>query len=626
MTRGFFGWGFLPLTARQSQSALVGKLAAVTALIVAAALVVLGLDLGGLLLPIDHKASDGLFYLRAKFGLQEKLPPTPLALVVVDNRTFDDEIFQSRPQVLWHEYFSTIIVGLAEAGAKVIGLDFLLPAKPWDHLFPDYSRTWLKAFGLARHKGTPVVTGLTDIAGERRAPDPRYMQIIGLEHFGSFNLTTDQDDFIRRQRLFYPSVDNPADGLYSLAFVLARVYQPGLTLPEDEIFIDYDTRPDPFPVYSMSDIHRRILAGDWAYLRQCFGGRIVLIGETDTGTQDRHATPLYYLTRDVLRNTPGVEIHAHTIRTLLNGRFFKVAPWGGRLAVYLGLVFLVSILTVFGPTRWLWLFTPALGLAYGGLALYAFSGYLILPLAGGWLSLAVGQVLSFSYRHLVADREKRKIRRVFQRYLPPRVVEEILATHDRDSLLGESKRLCLMFSDIRGFTSYSENKAPAEVVGRLNEYFEAMSTIIMAEGGVVDKFLGDGIMAFFGAFNQNRSPSLSGARAALRMLEGLAGLNQRWAAAGEETFRIGIGLHTGVVKIGNIGSETKMEYTVIGDAVNLASRLQDKTKELEEEIVMSEDVFRDLGDSAVAEDRGFEDIKGRSQSRVYALKGLKGEL
>ncbi|MDY6852703.1 MAG: adenylate/guanylate cyclase domain-containing protein, partial [Thermodesulfobacteriota bacterium] len=163
-------------------------------------------------------------------------------------------------------------------------------------------------------------------------------------------------------------------------------------------------------------------------------------------------------------------------------------------------------------------------------------------------------------------------------------------------------------------------------VGRLNEYFEAMSAVIVSEGGVVDKFLGDGIMAFFGAFDEEPPPSLAGARAALKMLADLERLNAGWEARGEETFRIGVGMHTGMVKIGNIGSHNKMEYTVIGDAVNLASRLQDKTKSLGEPIVMSEETYHDLTGVAMAEDKGFLDIKGRAQSRVYALKGLKEKL
>ncbi|MFH1090151.1 MAG: adenylate/guanylate cyclase domain-containing protein, partial [Pseudomonadota bacterium] len=190
---------------------------------------------------------------------------------------------------------------------------------------------------------------------------------------------------------------------------------------------------------------------------------------------------------------------------------------------------------------------------------------------------------------------------------------------------GESKRLCLMFTDIRNFTTYSEKKEPTEVVSRLNEYLEAMSGVITSEGGVVDKYLGDGIMAFFGAFDEKVPATLAGARAALGMLEKLEKLNAKWSAEGLETFKIGIGMHTGVVKIGNIGSQNKMEFTVIGDAVNLASRLQDKTKELNEAIVISGESYQDLGAAALVDDRGYVDIKGRSQTKVYALKGLRGE-
>jgi adenylate cyclase len=150
-----------------------------------------------------------------------------------------------------------------------------------------------------------------------------------------------------------------------------------------------------------------------------------------------------------------------------------------------------------------------------------------------------------------------------------------------------------------------------------------MSAVVYAEGGVVDKFLGDGIMAFFGALDDKVNPILSGARAALTMLQELEKLNQQWARQGQETFRIGIGMHTGEVKIGNIGSPTKMEYTIIGDAVNLASRLQDKTKDLKEAIIISEAVYQDIAAHVQAENKGIEEIRGRSSIRIYALKGIE---
>ncbi|MCP4646563.1 MAG: adenylate/guanylate cyclase domain-containing protein, partial [bacterium] len=184
-------------------------------------------------------------------------------------------------------------------------------------------------------------------------------------------------------------------------------------------------------------------------------------------------------------------------------------------------------------------------------------------------------------------------------------------------------RLCILFSDIRNFTKYSETRSPEEVVSRLNEYFEAMSEAVFSEGGIVDKFLGDGLMAFFGAFDDPGkpagpiySPSLPGVRAAINMLDRLEKLNQNWQKQGQETFRIGVGIHTGEVKVGNIGSHNKMEYTIIGDAVNLTSRIQEKTKALKETILVSEAVYDDLTDVIEAEDKGIEEIRGRSPIRI----------
>lgn len=209
------------------------------------------------------------------------------------------------------------------------------------------------------------------------------------------------------------------------------------------------------------------------------------------------------------------------------------------------------------------------------------------------------------------------------------MVSQLLASKDTDFLRGENRRLCILFSDIRGFTKYSESRNPEEVVSRLNEYFEAMSEAVTVEGGIVDKFLGDGLMAFFGAFEDPEnpvSPNMAGIRASLNMLDKLEKLNHKWKEQGQQTFKIGIGIHTGVVKVGNIGSNTKTEYTIIGDAVNLTSRLQDKTKSLNETVIMSENVYEDIADQIVAEDRGIVEIRGRSPVRVYALRDERREI
>jgi len=592
-------------------------------LALASAAVVLLLDLGLILRPLELKAYDGLFFLRERFGLVSSRPDSPVFLVEIDDQTFDDQIFQI-PQTLWHQHFGAVITGLADAGAKVIGLDFILPQALFDELVPDYSRTWLRTLVYARSKAAPVVTGLVQTADRRIAPQSRYLQVLGAGNIGLFNLTTDADDFIRRQRLFFPSADDSSQGLYSVAFLLAKTYRPELVLPAETVYIDYTADETAFPRRSFAQVYQRIKAQDRSYLQRNFKGKIVLIGQTDSLTQDRHPTPLYYLIGAGPKRTPGVEILAQTVSTLLAGRFFAETGPAQRFLIYLALALLVTALTVYASPSRLPVLIPAVVLGWLVLNLTAFVHYFILPAVGGLTALLLGFGGAFSYRHWIVDREKRKIRAVFQRYLPDKVVRKLLASRDEEFFRGENRRLCLMFTDIRGFTTYSEKRPPAEVVGRLNEYFAAMSAIIASEGGAVDKFLGDGIMAFFGAFDDQGRPSLAGARAALKMLAELDRLNAAWSTRGLETFRIGIGLHTGHVMIGNIGSPNKMEYTVIGDAVNLASRLQDKTKDLGEAIVISREVYHDLADEALVEDRGLVDIKGRAQTRVYALKGLAG--
>ena len=590
-------------------------------LVLAVASVVMLLDTGRVLESLEYKAYDLFFYLRAQAGSGPEDNPAPLVIVGIDDRTFADPNFRL-PQTLWHHYFSTVILGLTEGRAKAVCLDFLLPQVLFDESVPDYSRTWLRAFGLARHKKTPVISGVVEMGGRQMRPADRYLQILGLDNIGSFNLTADRDDFIRRQRLFYPTADDPARGLFSVTYLMARAEKPDIKPPAEYVYIDYRTEKDPFPELSFAEVYYKAKEMDRDWLAGHFKDKIVFIGETDTLSDDRHPTPLYHLPGGGLKRTAGVRILAHTVDTLLGQRFFKEIPAYWRLALFLILGLAASMLTVYGPARFIPAIPPVLTAVYFAICLAAFIGYWLLPAALGLLTVLLTWGLSFAYRYFVLDREKRKTKTIFTRYLPAQVVDRVLAAREADFFLGESRRLCLMFTDIRSFTTYSEKKDPVEVVRRLNEYFEAMSAVIISEHGIVDKFLGDGIMAFFGAFDDGE-PSLAGARAALKMMVELEKLNQKWAAAGEETFRIGIGVHTGPVKVGNIGSHKKMEYTVIGDAVNLASRLQDKTKALGEEIIISEEVYQDLGDRAEVVDKGFTDIKGRSESRVYGLKGLK---
>ncbi len=221
-------------------------------------------------------------------------------------------------------------------------------------------------------------------------------------------------------------------------------------------------------------------------------------------------------------------------------------------------------------------------------------------------------------------KERDKLRTTFGKYMTAAVMEHLLA--GKVSLGGESLRVTILFTDIRSFTTISERMDPQQLVALLNEYFTEMVGIVIQEDGVVDKYIGDAIMAVFGAPVPKADDAANAVRAAARMRSALRDLNKRLEARGLPKLRTGIGLHTGEVVAGNIGSEKRMEYTVIGDAVNLASRLESSTKDLGVNVLVSEDTYALTKD--IAEYRRVKEItvKGRSAPvMTYELVGLKGE-
>jgi adenylate cyclase len=208
------------------------------------------------------------------------------------------------------------------------------------------------------------------------------------------------------------------------------------------------------------------------------------------------------------------------------------------------------------------------------------------------------------------------------KYMTESVLEHLL--DGKVALGGESIEVTVLFTDIRGFTSISERMEPQALVALLNEYFSEMVAIVMQEDGVVDKYIGDAIMAVFGAPVPRPDDALRAVRAAARMREALAHLNARLEQRGVEPLRTGIGVHTGEVIAGNIGSERRMEYTIIGDAVNLASRLETSTKELGVDVLVSRETYERTQDAIVARPVREIVVKGRTQPvMTYELVGLR---
>ena len=230
------------------------------------------------------------------------------------------------------------------------------------------------------------------------------------------------------------------------------------------------------------------------------------------------------------------------------------------------------------------------------------------------LERAYNQIKEFAFKAVLAQKNEHKVRNIFQKYVPKDVIDTIFMNPEK-MLVGDNRVVAILFSDIRSFTTISEGFMPDELVASLNRYFETMVDIIMHHGGVIDKYIGDAIMAFFGAPVKHNDDALQALQAALEMQQALEVFNDEQEKIGKPRFNTGIGINYGVVTVGNIGSEKKMDYTIIGDMVNLGSRLEGLTKYYHQKVIFSESVYRKVK----------SDIKCRMVDKVVVKGKTKGE-
>jgi class 3 adenylate cyclase/HAMP domain-containing protein len=236
------------------------------------------------------------------------------------------------------------------------------------------------------------------------------------------------------------------------------------------------------------------------------------------------------------------------------------------------------------------------------------------------LEKAYGQIKNYALKAVIAQKQETKIRNIFQKYVPRHVIDEIFTNPDK-MLVGKNANLSVLFSDIRGFTTISENLRPRELVENLNRYFNVMVDVITAKDGIIDKYEGDAIMAFFGAPVENEKVGLQSVVAGLEMLEGLAEFNRKQKENKNPEFQIGIGINFGEVILGNMGTEKKMDYTVMGDNVNLASRLEGLTKQYHQSLIISESLQGKVKDVVPCRWLDLVAVKGRTKGvKIYGAK------
>ena len=351
---------------------------------------------------------------------------------------------------------------------------------------------------------------------------------------------------------------------------------------------------------------------------ETFKDKIVLIGATAAGASDSRPTAFS-------ATYPGVEIHATVIANLLRGDFLRATSPHVANAAILAMAFGMTVLVYAIDSALICSLLALLGgLAYFAVACGLFEAAslwapLVSPLAAGTVAFTGSTLV----RYVTEGREKRKYRKTLLKYLSPQLVDTIMQDFNWASLRAEKRLLTVLFSDVRGFTTFSEKHPPETVVATLNEHLNMMVSVIFKYQGTLDKFVGDCVMAFWGAPLPQPNHAELACRAALEMIEGLENLNRKWQTEGRPTLKIGVGINTGEMLFGNIGSEQRMDFTVIGDAVNLGARLESSTKELHASIVISDATFQFVRDLAVVRPLGEISVKGKAQKiLVYELLGM----
>lgn len=564
-------------------------------------------------LVVFTRATEGfdLKLLDVQFRLLRAWFPQPASrdVVVVG---IDEETAKRFPEpiTLWHAHLGRFFTAMARAKPAVLGVDIILPDRSYDSVLPGSDKMLLKGLLDAR-LSFPVVLGQTvDPSGKTRALYPLFLKIAGASGYALF--PADRDGIVRR---FDERLADGGASIPTLAGEMAR--KLGVDVHPGNI--DY-RRGAPFNYVPLQRVMEWAETGDVEALSRAFRGKPVLIGMVFQ-YEDRLSAPVQLAAWDpAAPNMPGVLLHAQALRSLLNAGLVQPVS---ALLVTIVCAILAALWCVSARTL---LVVPMFAVIV--LLIAAASTWL---LAAGWYFPAVAPALTAAvalggrngYDTLLKLQERRLLRASFGGYVSPPVMEEILAGRLQPHLGGINQYVCVLFSDIRGYTTRSEGMTPEQVIGFLNRYFERTVALIHERGGAVVSFMGDGIMALFGAPKPLENSCREAFEAARAMLEYVAQLNGEFRAEGVAPIQIGIGLHAGEAVVGHVGSSARHDYTAIGDVTNVASRLESLTKEAGYRVVVSHVVAGHLGTQEGLVALGPMAIKGHTPVDVYGYDKIQ---
>lgn len=553
-----------------------------------------------------------------RFKMRGSLPPSKdIALIVIDEKSIKE-----LGRFPWtRKHYSNLIEIVTEGGAKALLFDAFFPEK--ESLKADKAfATSVKRSGVVTlavvlefskdGKTTNLIENLPELQGSAK-------------NISHINMTPDEDGVVR----WTPLLLSYKDRVYpSLSLVAAKeaieadsvdvddyeIRLGNVSIPVNSSYrmlINYSGH-ETYKRYSFSDVLRGRISKD--ELR----GKILFVGATAIGIYDLRVTPLS-------NNTPGVEVNANIADNIIRGRFMRKGDKEALIDLFF--IFGLTLITYFVTLKvraFIALpFAVILVLGYTYLAYRVF-------LSGQWISM-VYPIMSiiFSYsvsaslRFFTVERRAKAMRKMFSSYVSKKIVDELVRHPEKAKVGGDRKTITVLFTDIRGYTTFSEKHTPEVVVRILNEFLSEMTNVIMHYDGTLDKFLGDGIFAFWGAPIEQENQAELAVSCSLEMMKKMKRLQDKWVLEGGEPLECGIGINTGDAIVGNIGVEgKKVDYTAIGDSVNLTHRLQNLSREVKKPVI-TDALYLKVKDVVDAECLKEITVRGREGAiNVYAVNGL----
>ena len=533
--------------------------------------------------------------------------PHDVVIVGIDD---DDLRSFGVPVAMLHRELGAFLETMALAKPRAVGLDILLPSTSFDKLQAGLDAALARGIIAARASTSLVLGVSTDDSGQPRPLHPLFASLAGKERIGYVFLVNDDDAVVRR---FDERLGSQGEHVATLSGQLARSMgytpKPGL--------VNY-AQGSPFPYIAMRQVLAWREKGQTESLQQAFGNRVVLLGSVLAFDDQHRGSVSLSAWNPGAIGSHGVLLHAQQLRNLMSDALVQPLHLA---AQFLGL-FLFAATWRLRPVPLVWGAGAVLLFALLAGSVWMLRLQVAVPTLAWGAALLGGLLARAGFATWQSGKERKLLRNTFGGFVSPAVLKEILSGRLDPKAAGSKREVCVLFSDIRGFTTLSESMPPEQVTSLLNRYFELMAAPVHEHGGMLDKFIGDGIMAVFGAPKESANACADAFAATRRMIDQLELFNQGQIERGEPEIKIGVGLHHGPAILGYVGSKERFEYSAIGDTVNAAARIEGMTKEAGVPVLLSAAVFERLPDKSGIIAIGQVEIRGRASMEVFGWKPL----